>query len=540
MANQSNKTKLHHIDATISDFYNPVLDLLDDTEFSKTFLNIDSASDVAEQFATQPQFSEEYRSGLANHIIEQYHKSLISLESDSPVLRNIEKLKEKSTLTVTTGQQIHIFLGPFFVVNKILSCCAEAKEYDRTLSHHDVVPIFWMASEDHDFDEIKSTRLYNEIYEWDIESHGPVGRLNPKSILPLVADAKSRIDQTSENIAFLEVCEFAYANCDTFADATRHIIHRYFENTGLIVVDPDTNFFKSQFSETVQADLFTHEPTQAIKQSIARMKDFGLKAPINTRPINTFYIADSSRNRIEQLGDESFHLVGKEKAFTKEEMEAELRLFPERFSPNALLRPVYQQTILPNIHYVCGASEILYWLELKDVMEEQTLVYPKLSIRKSMFFLSDKNIQKVDKATYRLSDLFLSKENLSKKLNNEQSKELFELSQQIIAFEHQIGKVLTMLDALKSSHSQKTQKSANQLISDIKRQEGEINDSLTELNPELTKLLKIKSNLFDSAYVQERNKFIISMLEETLTALESFNSDFRNFLNYKIITIASA
>ena len=384
----------YRIDANKTDFYNPVLKKLSDKRFKETFLNNDDLHKNAEQLSSQSRFNASYRIELVKTLKQQYKNSLIDLKEDSLVHQNIEKLLLTDTLTVTTGQQIHIFLGPFFVVNKILSCCAEATAYTESLSSKNVVPIFWMATEDHDFEEIKSTRLYNETYTWDIDSTGPVGRLNPNTLLPIVEQARERIDQTEENKKFLDVCHFAYQNCNSFADATRYIIHQYFESTGIVVLDPDDAFLKSTCVDLIESDIFKNQPAVHIDNSIAELKSFSIKAPINTRPINMFFISDKQRNRIELNAEGTYQLINTDKQLSGEEIKQLLKTSPEVFSPNALLRPLYQQAILPNLHYVCGASEIMYWFELKSAMTNANLMFPKLSIRKSLFFLSKKKYTK--------------------------------------------------------------------------------------------------------------------------------------------------
>ncbi len=534
-----NNIRTHHVDAKDTNFYKPVLSNLHNPEFSKALLNPNSIAQIGQAVTQQTRFDAEYRTKLVKVLKKQYQNSLVNLKKDSKVLQNIEKLSDTNTLTVTTGQQIHIFLGPFFVVNKILSCCAEAKQCEASLPNNDVVPVFWMASEDHDFDEIKSTRLYNETYEWDIDSSGPVGRLDPKSIVPLVEKALQRIDQTEENVHFLESCKFAYSNCKTFADATRYIIHKHFEATGIVVIDMDDPFLKSKSADLFGADIFDHAHSKAIDQGITKMKGYGIKAPINTRPINTFYITDTQRNRIEKKSAGVFKLIGTDTSLTSDKIRQELQENPERFSPNALLRPLYQQAILPNIQYVCGASEIVYWMELKDAMDTANLIYPKLTVRKSMFFLSDKNIQKLDKNQIPVSYLFLDKKSVTEILASRDNELITDLASCIARIDFQLNQVKNTFNRFEFLNTKKTEKLNNQVISQLNQQYAILVEKISSGNADLSLVIKIKSNLYDETYNQERNKFILGMLPQMDMAQVLFKKDSHYFSNHEIITMIS-
>lgn len=539
MAHQSVNTKLHHIDAYQTDFYKSDIHLIDQNEaLRRSLLNTSTINTIAQDIAENEQFSAAYRSKLADKILSQYTNSNIVLDETDLVFKNIQKLKQNNTFTVTTGQQIHVLLGPFFVVNKILSCCAEAIAVEKELQSANVVPIFWMASEDHDFDEIKSVRLYNETYTWDIDSNGPVGRLNPSSLLELVKKARERIDQTPDNLQFINLCETAYSTCETFADATRYILHHLFSETGIIVLDPDDAMLKKQFEHVVSADLTNHLPSKKIDECIAEMKSFGVKPPINTRPINTFYITDNKRVRIEKTNN-GYALVDGSEAFTSDELLKLLDLHPERFSPNALLRPMYQQTILPNVSYITGASEIIYWLELKKAMTSFGITFPELPVRKSVFFISEKNIQKLDNEGIPMSSLFLSEDRLRLKIMEKQHETLLNLSAKIEQKQRDLSDIIETIKSLGSKQTNKLQKINNQLISALKKEHSHITELLSESNSTYSTAVKVKSSLANVDYVQERNKYIISMISEMTVATEHFFKDSTYYRNHKIITVIS-
>ncbi|HAI79643.1 MAG TPA: bacillithiol biosynthesis cysteine-adding enzyme BshC, partial [Chryseobacterium sp.] len=128
------------------------------------------------------------------------------------------------------------------------------------------------------------------------------------------------------------------------------------------------------------------------------------KVQVNPREINLFYLTET-RNRIECNG-EKFQIVDTDSTFSKEELLGELEKHPEKFSPNALMRPVYQETVLPNLAYIGGNAEIMYWLELKDYYGKTNLAFPVLIPRVSLLFVSEKNLEKVKKFGLEINDFF--------------------------------------------------------------------------------------------------------------------------------------
>ncbi len=539
MAQALDNKSINHIPLLETDFLNPIVKRYQTNDnFPAELLNESPYADIAESIKSQKNFNLEYRNQLADLIISQYADSQITLEPDSLVLKNIEKLRKSNTVTATTGQQIHIFLGPFFVVNKLLSCCAQAKRIETELNNIDCVPIFWMATEDHDFEEINSVNLYNEVYTWDIESHGPVGRIPPQSLLPLVEQAKKRIDQTPKNLEFIEICEFAYKNCRTFADASRYIIHQLFKSTGIVVIDPDNAYLKQQFSDTIKSDLFEHSVSKHIDEAIDTMKTFGIKAPINTRPINLFYIEDSRRTRIERINEIEFQLLDDNTKLNSEDIKDLLKESPEVFSPNALLRPLFQQTILPNVDYVCGMSEFVYWLEVGSAINYHGSTMPKLSLRKSAFFTNKKNIDYLIQNNIPISYIFLDEETFvllsSQKLNE---KSLL-LQESFDRLKTDINILTTEFESNPSLHSQRAVKYRTQLIEEVEKLLIEHSELSLSENKTLTKIQKFKSKIWSQNYVQERNVSIIQMVNEMLFCINNSIHNNSIFVDNTLITLA--
>jgi bacillithiol biosynthesis cysteine-adding enzyme BshC len=525
--------KIIEVDATATDFYKPIVNqYIAETDFPNELVSTTSYSEMIDQM----NFDEDYRNALADELLRQYRQSNIELNEASPVYKNIESLRKSSTFTVTTGQQIHIFLGPLFVINKILSCCAEARKISEELPDNDVVPVFWMASEDHDFDEIKSVKLYNETYTWDIESNGPVGRLNPKSLLPLVEQAQARIDQKEENLHFLNICKEAYGSCGTFAEATRYILHEMYEDLGILIADADADVLKHRLIENIEADLYDHQNSKHIDESIKVLKQYKIKPPINTRPINYFLLHDNGRYRIVK-SDTGFELVGHSDTWTDAEMKELIRSNPKKFSPNALVRPIYQQCCLPNLVYLCGGSEFIYWLELKKAVNASKSVFPRLILRKSNFIISGKNEALVKQLNLTLDSLFLKQEKFDQIFVTKTNTLKENLDKKIREYSDEIDALIDQLIRDGKSPLTKVVKAKNQLFNQVRQEFNRIYISDIRSNPDYNRINKTKNKIWSEQFVQERNTSILGALSHGIAMLKVFKNDYNQYTGQRNLLI---
>lgn len=503
--------KIREVDILDKNFFNEVVcRYLKNEDFPQELINTDSLPQTIQKLCDSSLFDASWRTILSEELLAQYQHMAGGLSDASPVAKNIALLQQKNCVTVTTGQQIHIFLGPLFVVYKIMSCLAHAEQLRIENPDYQVVPIFWMASEDHDFEEISTIKLYGKTYSWNTPSGGAVGRLSPSSLLPLVEELGQRIDNTDENKRFIEICRTAYSGHETFSSATRYLVHQLFEKHGLVVIDPDSRVLKNRLADNVMADLFDHTNSTSIQQSISQMKHFGIKAPINTRPVNYFLLQANKRIRLENRSGKIYTVEG-ELVGDKEGIEKLLQGKSELFSPNALMRPLYQQLILPNAIYVTGASEFIYWLELKQNIVSTDCIYPHLKIRKSVFFASAKNWMKWEAIGLNAEDLFSSEEQIALKLSHLSATE----NSALMSLERDFESSFQALRSWLETHSKITgTKSFEKYETGLKSliEQGVKTWRLAKIEHDEKKgaALKIKGLMLSEGYVQERNEFVIS------------------------------
>jgi len=219
----------------------------------------------------------------------------------------------------------------------------------------------------------------------------------------------------------------AYLENDTLADAVRCYVNELFGDDGIIVIDPDNRDLKSYLTKVVKDDLFNHTPHAKVRESSTSLENLGYKAQINSRPINFFYLEDGVRERIVD-DNEGFKVLGINKRFTREEILKEMENFPERFSPNVILRPVYQEIVLPNLIYIGGPAEVDYWLQLKGVFDVYDVPLPIIMPRNFALFVDHVANRKLQKTGAGPDDLFTPRHKFQKKRIAELSKHDLDMS----------------------------------------------------------------------------------------------------------------
>jgi len=384
-------------------FSNTMLDYLDGKENIRKFYN--NPPDL-EGFKSQikekkGEVDDKNRAILVASIQNQYKGFSVSEETQT----NLDLLKSSNTFTITTGHQLNLFTGPLYFLYKIISAINLSEKLKDNFPESNFVPVYWMATEDHDFEEINYFNFKGKKVQWNRRDGGPVGRFSLDG-LDNVLNKFSQHIGTSKNAERLkELFKEAYLNHNDLASATRYLANELFRDYGLVIVDGDDRELKTLFSSYVKEELENQTSFSKVTETIKELER-NYKIQVNPREINLFYITDEIRERI-VFEDGVFKINNTNLIFTKNEVLEELDKFPERFSPNVLLRPLYQEVILPNLCYIGGGGELAYWMQLKDYFNSVKVSFPILMLRDSVLLLSQKQISKLDKLNIDLEELFL-------------------------------------------------------------------------------------------------------------------------------------
>ena len=363
----------------------------------KKFKEMDSLPEI--------DFSHNKRSLLVDVLSSQYEAC------EMKIPEGVEKLKKKNTFTVTTGHQLCLFGGPLYVVYKIASTINLSRQLNTAYPECNFVPVFWLASEDHDFEEVSKLNVGGTTLNWQNNETGCVGRMGVAELYKVFEELKKVLNgYGSELIGIVEKS----LSFDNISDHYRSFIHGLFGDDELIVIDPDDKSLKNEFLSVVNAELdgFSKKYLDANSEKLV---DAGYKAQVKGRDINLFWIEEQIRERI--ICDEGvYKLKNGNVGYSKEQLLELIRDRPENVSPNVVLRPVYQQIILPNIVYVGGGSELAYWFQLEDLFSELGVHYPVLMARSSITVIGEKWLGKWKAMGFDSGDLFKDVEQLKKEL----------------------------------------------------------------------------------------------------------------------------
>lgn len=369
-------------------YHDWILRYIEKDEALRSLYEYEPTVEGVRQFIKDSRFTEQRRRLVSQAIMQQYS----GMELPANVRRNIEQLAHPNTFTLTTGHQLVLMGGPLFVAYKILSVIRMAEQLNALMPNHHFVPVFWMASEDHDWEEVNHFYFRGKRYEWQPDYAGAVGRY----VLP---DMQHFVEQLPEEIRSWAA---AYRSGDTWAMATRRLLHQLFGELGLVIIDGDDPCLKALWKDVIWQEL-TQMPTQAAvalqSEKISQMNGI---VQAHARNINLFYITDGERLRVERTAEGRWQTVGGELQWSLTELREAVEQQPERWSPNVILRPVYQQAILPNAVYIGGPGELSYWLQLRRAFAywrrfDEHIQMPVLGLRHSLFVLTPADLRKIEK-----------------------------------------------------------------------------------------------------------------------------------------------
>jgi bacillithiol biosynthesis cysteine-adding enzyme BshC len=327
-------------------------------------------------------------------LVEVLKQQYAALDTTPEVNANIELLADAKTFTITTGHQLNIFTGPLYFIYKIVTAINLAKDLKKQFPEYNFVPVYWMATEDHDFEEINHVKVEDRMLTWETAAAGATGRIPTADFRPVLAAYQGFLGIGEHADKLSGLVEKAYTGNQNLADATRQLVDGLFGKEGLVCIDADEPLLKKQFREVIREDITAQNSHQHIQTSNAALESAGYKPQVNPREINFFYMTDGLRERITSENG-VYQVLNTSITFTQDSLETEIENFPERFSPNVVMRPVYQEIILPNLAYIGGGAEVTYWLQLKANFDFYSIPYPVLVLRNSALVIDKRSERKM-------------------------------------------------------------------------------------------------------------------------------------------------
>ena len=372
--------------------------------FIKSFFSLDAFKNQIET----KQVSKENRLVLNSALLAQNE----SIELTKSTQNNIDVLKNQNTFTITTGHQLNFLTGPLYSIYKIIQVIIWADKLNKSYPENKFIPMFWMASEDHDFEEINHINLFNSKFEVEAENQDDfiAGKIKATNFDAIETALLAKF--SDENLKAKIKSYLGHYIDGDLAQATRGLLNELFGAYGLVIIDGDDKDLKQLFLPTIKREIEESVTFKNVTQSNLELDKAGYHNQVFLRDCNLFYIKnETTRYRIIKTED-GFEINGEQ--FLTSELLNIADQFPERFSPNALMRPLYQETILPNLVYFGGGGEIAYWLQLKSLFKDLSIPFPLLRVRDSYVLLPEKQMDLLDELKFSVLDLKQNGDDLAK------------------------------------------------------------------------------------------------------------------------------
>jgi bacillithiol biosynthesis cysteine-adding enzyme BshC len=325
---------------------------------------------------------------------------------------------------------------------------------------------------------------------------------------------------------------------ESLADATRFLANELFKGYGLVIIDANDTDLKRLFVPFIKEELLNNTSYNQVDETNKKLHKHS-NIQVTPREINLFYLKENLRERITKE-NKSYLVNNTDIKFSEKEILTELKNHPERFSPNVIMRPLYQEVILPNLCYIGGAGELAYWFQLKKYFNEVNVTFPILLLRDSVLIQSQKQSKKLKKLKITTQDLFLKRDAfINKKVREisnididftpqkehlqEQFKQLYELAKQTDK---------SFLGAVKAQERKQIKGLEHLEKRLLKAQKRKLAD-------QVSRMTEIQNQLFPNQSLQERNtnfselylqygELLIKQLIENINPLE---------MNFKVLTL---
>ncbi len=456
---------------------------------------------------------------LSKVLSAQYQK----VEMHSEVQKNLSLLSQENTFTVCTAHQPNIFTGHLYFVYKILHAVRLADELSKSIDGKNFVPVFYMGSEDADLEELGSIEIDGKAYHWNTDQKGAVGRMKvDKALISLIDEISLQISVQPYGEEVVGMLRNAYRLNETVEDSTFRLINEMFGRFGLIVLLPDSKMLKDSFVPVLRKELEEEFSGKAVRSTLEKFPE-KYKVQAAGRSINLFYLEEQLRERIEKH-ESGFIVNNSTLSFSKTEMLEELEKHPERFSPNVILRPVYQEWILPNVAFIGGGGELAYWLELKEVFNAVEIPMPVLVLRNSFMIVPKRFVQIAGKWDLEVEDLFMKKNDLINKTVSAHSSTQVDLTDERI----RLSEIFKTISSVAGNADQTLAKHADAVHHTLMKKISGIEKKMMRAAKKKDVILVNQvTNLYDSLFprgsLQER-------VENIIPFYSRWGSDFFNVL----------
>ncbi|MFF2445950.1 bacillithiol biosynthesis cysteine-adding enzyme BshC [Neobacillus sp. NPDC058068] len=467
------------------------------------------------------------RMEVAAHI-EAFMKRFPSSEA---VERSIEKLKQNNSVVVIGGQQAGILTGPLYSIHKVISIIKLAKQKERQLGIP-VIPVFWIAGEDHDFQEVNHLFVPIEqktdkwIYPERVTQKKMVSdiHLNKDLCYSWVKNLIENFGETEHTNDLLAFAEAELVKSSTFVDFFAHIIMELFKDYGLLIVDSGNREFRQLQKEFLTAQIAHHDSiTYSLleQQKQIAKKGFPITIDASEQAANLFYYDEKRNERILLEYDRKIDcFVGKSGAisFSKDELLGLVAQNPANLSNNVVTRPLMQEWLFPTIAFIAGPGEISYWAELKLVFEHFKICMPPIVPRLNITFLDRSVETDISELHLNLADVLIrgterERAKFLETIKDKELEELFSRTKDQLIKQYQLIEAKT--EELNQALLPMLKKNENYLLKEISFMEAKLEGAVKlKHDTQLMKYARVDLALRPDGFPQERVWNIFSYLNQ--------------------------
>ena len=477
-----------------------MLDYLENNDQLQPFFNLYPSKENFKNLIQQKKEQKVDRETLVTVLKDQYKE----VSESEQVMKNIDLLTKPTSFTITTAHQPNLLTGPLYFVYKILHVIKLAKGLKKQFNSCDFIPVYYMGSEDADLAELNHFTVQGKTYAWNTNQKGAVGRMIiDKNLIALIDELEQQISIEPFGADIIKQLRAAYQSGISIQAATFRFVHQLFEKYGLIVLIADEARLKKQMTRVFEEDLFQQRPSVIVDGTCIKLSaQYNVQA--NPREINLFYLKDDIRERIIKQQDE-FIVHNTNLKFTSEQIKKELDQHPDRFSPNVILRGLYQETILPNLAFIGGGGELAYWLQLKELFAQYSIVYPILILRNSFLIVEEKWQNRMERLGLAVTDFFLTEAQMMKKIIARFSDRPVSLNGKFEKAEQLFKEIAEQTDQIDPTLSQHVAAIRTQSIKVLQELEKKMfRAERRKFQDQQRQALKIKQVLFPKNGLQER------------------------------------
>lgn len=438
------------------------------------------------------------RSLLLATLQKQYDQMGASL----PVADDV--LLSENTFTITTAHQPTLLTGPIYHIYKIASAINLSRKLNTTYSTSHFIPLFVVGGEDHDWEEINHLHLFGRAFEWKREASGSCGRLSTDGLDAFTSEIAGLFENTIHGADIRQLFKDCLAKAENYGHFHQLFVQKLFGPYGLLVLNMDDPDLKRAFVPLMEKEIKEHFSFKCVTETQKSLAKAGFKPQAFCRELNLFYLGEGTRERLEKQ-EGQYIRVESGVSYSEHEILAELHQHPERFSPNVILRPLYQELILPNVVFVGGGGEIAYWLERKSQFEAANIPLPMLVRRNSFMLIDEATNEGMVKTGLSWKDMIDDYDNIVKSYISEHSKanievtiELNMLKSAYRLLEEKAELIDPTLATAIKAEEKKQLKQFEQLGSRLVRAEKQHQETA------LKRIKKLKDKLFPGDGLQER------------------------------------